>query len=182
MDLNFVIPELVSGIQYKKGPYFVQDGDFTTAGSANINYVNVLDRRSRGSDGGSYRLPPGPAARVSPKLGEGHLLYALETVFSNGPVEKGDNFRKYNGVLRYSVGDARSGFAVTAMGYSANWDSTDQVARAGRRRGPDSTVRQPRSDARGPDAPLQPARASTSTPDADFVGHAGRGVRRSTPS
>ena len=43
-DLNFVIPELISGIQYRKGPYFVEDGDFTTAGSANINYANVLEK------------------------------------------------------------------------------------------------------------------------------------------
>ena len=54
-DLNFVVPELVSGIQYKKGPYFVEDGDFTTAGSANINYVNVLDAPIARVDGGSYQ-------------------------------------------------------------------------------------------------------------------------------
>ena len=40
----------------------------------------------------------------------------------------GDNYRKYNGVLRYSLGDVRNGFAITGMGYSGKWDSTDQVA------------------------------------------------------
>ncbi len=128
MDLNFVIPELVSGIQYRKGPYFVEDGDFTTAGSANINYANVLDRTVARMDAGSFDYLRGLLAG-SPKLGQGNLLYALEAVYSNGPWDKGDNFRKYNGVLRYSVGDARSGFAVTAMGYQGDWDSTDQVAR-----------------------------------------------------
>src|SRR3979411_2821913 len=43
-DLNFLIPELVSGVQYSKGPYFADQGDFATAGSANINYANALDR------------------------------------------------------------------------------------------------------------------------------------------
>ena len=42
-DLNFLIPELVSGVQYSKGPYFADQGDFATAGSANINYASVLD-------------------------------------------------------------------------------------------------------------------------------------------
>src|SRR5581483_10598706 len=42
-DLNFLIPELVSGVQYQKGPYFADQGDFATAGSANINYVNAID-------------------------------------------------------------------------------------------------------------------------------------------
>ena len=43
-DLNFLIPELVSGVQFSKGPYFAEQGDFTTAGSANINYANALER------------------------------------------------------------------------------------------------------------------------------------------
>src|SRR4029434_10703246 len=31
-DLNFLIPELVSGVQFSKGPYFADQGDFATAG------------------------------------------------------------------------------------------------------------------------------------------------------
>jgi hypothetical protein len=127
-DLNFVIPELVSGIQYKKGPYFVEDGDFTTAGSANLNYANVLDESIARVDGGSFDYVRGLFAG-SPRVGEGHLLYALEGVYSDGPWEKGDQYRKYNGVLRYSVGDARNGFAATFMGYQGDWNATDQVAR-----------------------------------------------------
>ena len=42
-DVTFMIPELVSGVQYEKGPYFADQGDFATAGSANINYVSALD-------------------------------------------------------------------------------------------------------------------------------------------
>src|SRR5262245_59789896 len=37
-DLNFMIPELVSGVQFSKGPYFADQGDFATAGAVNINY------------------------------------------------------------------------------------------------------------------------------------------------
>src|SRR5207253_75809 len=33
-DLNFLIPELVSGVQFSKGPYFADRGDFATAGAA----------------------------------------------------------------------------------------------------------------------------------------------------
>ncbi len=43
-DSNFLIPELVSGVQFRKGPYYAENGDFSSAGSANINYFNVLDR------------------------------------------------------------------------------------------------------------------------------------------
>jgi hypothetical protein len=43
-DVNFLIPELVSGIQFRKGPYFAEEGDFSTAGAANVNYVSFLNR------------------------------------------------------------------------------------------------------------------------------------------
>jgi hypothetical protein len=38
-DANFLIPELVSGVQFKKGPYFADEGDFSAAGAVNVNYV-----------------------------------------------------------------------------------------------------------------------------------------------
>lgn len=133
-DLNFVIPELIGGIQYKKGPYFVEDGDFTTAGSANIDYVNVLDETIARADGGSFGYARGLLAG-SPRVGEGSLLYALEGAYDDGPWTHGDGFRKFNGVLRYSVGDARNGFAVTGMGYQAKWNATDQIAERAVREG-----------------------------------------------
>jgi len=43
-DISFLIRELVSGVQFKKGPYVADEGDFSAAGAANINYVNQLDR------------------------------------------------------------------------------------------------------------------------------------------
>ena len=42
-DLNFLIPELVDNIQYRKGTYYAGDGDFSSAGSARIDYVHKLD-------------------------------------------------------------------------------------------------------------------------------------------
>jgi TonB dependent receptor/Carboxypeptidase regulatory-like domain/TonB-dependent Receptor Plug Domain len=125
-DLNFVIPELVSGVQYKKGPYFVEDGDFTTAGSANIDYANTVEKPEALVQGGSDQYVRG-LILGSPQVGEGHLLYALEGVYNNGPWVNPDNSRKYNGVLRYSVGDVQNGLAITAMGYQASWNSTDQI-------------------------------------------------------
>src|SRR5690606_33604173 len=41
-DTNFVIPELVSGMQYLKGPYYADQGDFSSAGAVNMGYVNKL--------------------------------------------------------------------------------------------------------------------------------------------
>ena len=42
-DLNFLIPELVQRIDYRKGPYFAPVGDFSAAGSADIVYRTRFD-------------------------------------------------------------------------------------------------------------------------------------------
>jgi hypothetical protein len=125
-DLNFLIPELISGVQYQKGPYFADQSDFSSAGAATINYANVLDgpiaRLSGGGQGWGRLLHA-----ASPRVGRGNLLYALELNHNDGPWTRGDDYRRVNGVLRYSEGDARNGLSITAMGYRGTWDSTDQL-------------------------------------------------------
>ena len=64
---------------------------------------------------------------MSPRLGPGHLLFALELEHDDGPWDRGDNYQKINGVVSYSVGDGANGASLTALAYHGNWNSTDQV-------------------------------------------------------
>ncbi len=125
-DLNFMIPELVTGVQFSKGPYYADQGDFATAGSSNINYANALDRTLASVEVGGEGFARGLFA-VSPQVGRGHLIAALELAHNDGPWDHPDDYRKINGVLRYSEGDAVNGFSLTGMGYHGQWNSTDQV-------------------------------------------------------
>ena len=125
-DVNLLIPELVSGVQYTKGPYFAEHGDFSAAGSANISYKNVLERPllsvSMGGQGWGRVF-----GAVSPQVGAGNVLMALELSANDGPWDRPDEMRKVNAVVRYSQGDLQNGFSITGMGYSADWNATDQI-------------------------------------------------------
>jgi hypothetical protein len=125
-DLNFVMPELVSGVQFSKGPYFAEQGDFSTAGAASLTYVNRLDHPIVRADvgGQGYRQLLAAASRGA---AGGQLLAAAEASSNDGPWIVPDDFRKLNGLLRYTRGDAVNGFSITGMGYSGRWTSTDQV-------------------------------------------------------
>lgn len=125
-DSNFLIPELVSGVQFSKGPYFAEQGDFATAGAANINYVNFLDKTMVRVGGGGQGFSRALVA-ASPKVGSGFLMAALEVEHNDGPWERGDDYQKVNGLVRYTRGDTQSGWSVTGMGYRGEWNSTDQV-------------------------------------------------------
>ena len=126
-DLNFVIPELTAVLEYKKGPYYAEEGDFSSAGAVSLKYVNELPQGIAELGGGQNGYRRILVADSAP-LAEGHLLYALEAMHNDGPFVHPDNYRKLNGVLRYSRGDAANGFNVTAMGYDGNWNATDQIA------------------------------------------------------
>ena len=125
-DVNFVIPELVGRLDYKKGPYSARNGDFSSAGSAEIGYASRLVK-----DVGSVTLGEDGFARAllagSPELAGGTLLYALEGMRNDGPWTRPDDYRKANGVLRYSRGYANNGWSVTAMAYRGRWNATDQI-------------------------------------------------------
>ncbi len=126
-DLNFLIPELVDRISFRTGPYFAEEGDFSSAGAAHIDYFRKLDaslaQLTLGQNGYARTLLAG-----SPVVGAGNLLYGLELFHNDGPWEVEENYRKFNGVLRYSQGTRNDGFSLTGMAYRGKWTSTDQVA------------------------------------------------------
>ncbi len=126
-DINFMIPELIQSVNVRKGPYFADVGDFGSAGSVAIDYVNKLPKNIAEVTLGSFGYRRALAAG-STAVGEGTLLTAIEGTKYNGPWDVPDNVRKINGVMRYSQGTATDGFTLTGMAYSNGWNSTDQVA------------------------------------------------------
>ena len=125
-DLNFVIPELISRVAYNKGPYFAEDGDFGSAGSARIAYADRLPFNVASLTAGSFNYRRAVLAG-SPALGSGALVYGLEYQQNDGPWKNPAGFAKYNGVLRYAQGTAADGLSLTGMAYKADWNSTDQI-------------------------------------------------------
>ena len=125
-DVNFLVPELVNRLEYRKGPYYASEGDFSSAGSVAVKYS---DRLAQGI--ASVAAGQNGFRRVlladSPEFANGRLLYAIERINNDGPFVNPDSFRKINGVLRYSQGDEGNGFNVTGMAYKAKWNATDQI-------------------------------------------------------
>ena len=125
-DLNWLIPELVNRIDYKKGPYYADEGDFSSAGAARIGLFGDLPKGIASLTLGEHHYERGLLAN-SMTLGSGKLLYAIEAGHNNGPWDNPERFHRLNGLLRYSFGDDRNRSSITAMGYSAGWNSTDQI-------------------------------------------------------
>jgi outer membrane receptor protein involved in Fe transport len=125
-DLNFLIPELIGSVDIRKGPYFADEGDFSSVGAVHVSLLDSVARTMASITAGSFGYRRGFGV-TSARLGEGTLLVAAEAQGYNGPWDSPDELRKLNGVMRYSQGTATDGFSLTAMAYSNRWNSTDQI-------------------------------------------------------
>ncbi|WP_457426797.1 TonB-dependent receptor [Roseateles sp. P5_E7] len=126
-DLNFLIPELVDRIEYRKGPYFASNGNFAAAGSADIAYRSTLDESFAALTLGQRQFQRFVGAG-STAIGSGlSLLGAVEVQYNDGPWKLPERLRKSNGVVTLSGGTGAEGWSASLMGYDAKWQSTDQV-------------------------------------------------------
>jgi hypothetical protein len=126
-DMNTVIPELVRRVNYEKGPYYADVGDYGSAGSAHLEFFKTLPQNFVQVEGGMYgfgRFVFG----ASHKVGAGDLLYGGEAYHDDGPWKHPDNYYKFNGLLTYSVGGDSDGFSFTTRGYHGTWHSSDQIS------------------------------------------------------
>jgi hypothetical protein len=75
-DMNIVIPELVQRVNYQKGVYYSENGDFSSAGAAHLQTFRVLPESLAILEGGMYGFARAVFAS-SPKVGPGDLLYGF---------------------------------------------------------------------------------------------------------
>ncbi|MES1195507.1 MAG: TonB-dependent receptor, partial [Steroidobacter sp.] len=125
-DINFLIPELIDRMEYRKGTYYADEGNFSAAGAVHISYVQALTQGFVSASAGSDDY-----ARVamadSAKINQGDLLIGMDATYANGPWQLTEHLHKYNGVVKYTQGNAEQGFSIEGMGYSGRWRSTDQI-------------------------------------------------------
>jgi len=126
MDLNFIIPEIIERVDFKKGPYFANTGDFSLAGTSSMKTYDTLERGFVEVTVGS-----GDEIRVvvanSFSTEQGSLLYALEHQQTNGMFGLDQDVRKYNGLLKYTGEIDGIPSQLTLTAYDSEWISTNQV-------------------------------------------------------
>ncbi|MBV9744284.1 MAG: TonB-dependent receptor, partial [Acidobacteriia bacterium] len=126
-DMNTVIPELVERVDFQKGPYYADVGNYGSAGSANVAYFKALPQNFVQAEGGMFGY--GRAVfGASPTVGSGSLLFGGEVYYDDGPWKHPDGYNKFNGLLSYSRGGDADGFSITARAYHGKWNSSDQIA------------------------------------------------------
>lgn len=126
-DINFLIPELIDTVDYRKGPYYAEDGNFSSAGSVAIRTTRSL-RGQRvkvvGGEDDYYRALVYGGRQFDNQA----VVYALEGQTFNGPWRDiNEDVEKYNLLLGHQWRQGQTRYTTTLMGYDNQWNSADQI-------------------------------------------------------
>ena len=129
-DQNFLMPQIVHGIDYTKGPYYAAVGDAGAVGSAHIRLIDELPNQVAGTIGtfGDEDIFVGGTRHIGQ---DDRVWGALDVAHVDGPWDPPGDFRKVQVATRYSHGSDMQGFGLTGMYYqSVGRLLTDQPLRA----------------------------------------------------
>lgn len=125
LDVNGLIPESVARVDYRKGPYRADTGDFGFVGSAQISTVDRVDPFAT-LEVGSYgyrRLVGGGSV----SLGQGDLTVMGQAKLNDGPWELPEDFEGYSGLIKYATPLGAGDFQIALHIYDATWAPTEQL-------------------------------------------------------
>jgi hypothetical protein len=126
-DLNFLIPEVVDYVDFYKGPYFAEWGDFANSGTVNLITKERAAENSLQALGGFFNTMR-YTGLLSPKIGPVQTLIANEVYFSDGPYKNPENFFKYNFFGKFTIDptpDAK--LSLWTSFYTGDWDASGQI-------------------------------------------------------
>jgi outer membrane receptor protein involved in Fe transport len=131
-DLHFVIPELIENVQFKKGPYHADKGNFATTGHVDFRTRNMLRQDMLKFEAGMFDTYRGVAMLnvLSGKMQQkGHSAYlASEYMFTNGYFDNPQDFNRLNLFGKYYGRlNARNTLDVSASFFSSSWNASGQI-------------------------------------------------------
>jgi outer membrane receptor protein involved in Fe transport len=128
-DLHFIIPETVKNIDFGKGPYYTQQGNFATAGYVDFQTKEVLDYSSVGIEYGSFNtMRIKGLFNLLKKVAKHDAYIAASYNLSDGPFESSQHFNRINLFGKYT-GHLPKGDKVSLQAgyFYSKWDASGQI-------------------------------------------------------
>lgn len=127
-DLHFVIPETVDNIDFDKGAYFADKGDFNTAGYIAFNTKKALKNNSVSFELGQFDTYRTVALFNLLNTETQSAYFAGEYMMTNGYFDAPQNFNRINLFAKYSAKmDNGDKIAVSLSHFTSQWDASGQI-------------------------------------------------------
>lgn len=126
LDVNGLIPEVVERIDYRKGPYRADLGDFSMAGASLMTTVDRLDRPFVAVETGQYGWGRVAGGGTLP-VGGGDLTLLGQYKTYDGPWELEEDLQHQSMWGKYVQQTDFGMLKVSLSGYHATWNPTEQM-------------------------------------------------------
>ena len=128
-DLHFLIPETIQKIDFGKGPYYGQQGDFNTAGYVDFSTRDYLkDSQISMSVGDFNSLRTLGLFNLLGNTKRQNAYLAAEYIATDGPFESPQNFNRLNLFGKYVIFSPENDkLSLTASHFTSRWDASGQI-------------------------------------------------------
>ena len=126
LDLNFFIPEMVETTSYRKGPYSALVGDFSSAGSVDFQLYDEVDEAILNVTVGAFDFYRVLGSSSFDAFG-GTLTAAADYGVYSGPWVIDEDLEQTKFFLNYKIPVGNAVAKISLLGYSGEWNSTDQI-------------------------------------------------------
>jgi outer membrane receptor protein involved in Fe transport len=126
LDVNGLISETVERVDFRKGTYRADTGDFSPAGAAFMSTIDRYDAPFVAAEGGQFgwrRLAAGGTSMV----GDGSLTYVAQYQGYDGPWELPEDLQHQSGWLKFAKPLDFATLNLSLSGYHATWKPTEQI-------------------------------------------------------
>ena len=127
LDVNGLLPEIVNRIDYRKGPYRADTGDFAMAAASFITTIDRLDAPFTALETGEegwFRLAGGGTVELD---NDATLTGLIEHKNYDGPWQNAEGLEHTSFWGKYRRPTDFGTMAVTLAGYDGNWHPTEQI-------------------------------------------------------
>jgi len=128
-DLHFLIPETIENIDFGKGPYYSESGNFTTAGYVNFQTKDKLEKSIIGVRAGQFNSTRVVGLfNIAENTARQNGYVGGEFLQSDGPFDASQNFKRVNLIGKYKATlNEVDKIEVLASYFTSSWDASGQI-------------------------------------------------------
>ena len=127
-DMHFVIPETVDLIDFGKGPYYADRGNFNTAGYVALSTKDRLENSQIKLEYGQFNTFRASGLLNLVKTEKHNAYLATEFLLTDGPVVSPQNFSRSNFMGKYTGQITnRDRVSISASHFTSEWDASGQI-------------------------------------------------------
>lgn len=127
-DMHFIIPETIDNIDFGKGPYYADKGNFDTAGYIDLNTKKNIKNNTITVEAGQFSTIRALSMFKVLEDDFNNAYVASELMLTDGYFESPQNFNRFNIMGRYNFNNRKDqDLSISISHFQSKWNHSGQI-------------------------------------------------------